>query len=253
MPKPAPKRPSDRKSGAGRMSKQPQVGSTSSERQLFDLTKMQNEPVRLRNRHKLLRWSIPFVIIVALVALWFILPTPLTHEAIGDYNHKSYQPSRNWLTPLTWTSPQPFVIAFNSGTVDTQLANYTRAQIELTRALELATPAQTCMVVQNLVISLTDHATSLGLQAQNEDAASYNSQAAGLKLSYSKCFHIIAPKQSKHGGGGGGGGGGGDVQQILSQSQQQQLQQKNLVGQESQQQNFLQSAVNPNSPSIKPW
>lgn len=218
-------------------------------RQPFDMSKMKvDEAARRDMRHKLLRWSLPAAILMFIVALWFLLPTPLTHEAIGNYNRQDYKASRNWLTPLTWTSPQPFVISFNSGTVDTQLGQYDRAQKELTRALSLATPAQRCMVLQNLAISMTDHAARLQQISNYQEATGLEAQVTNIKNSNPKCF-----KQTPQGGGGGGGGGAQTQSQVVSQAQQSQLQQKNLEGQQSNEPSFQQNTLNLNSPNVKPW
>lgn len=220
-------------------------------RQLFDVPTMENEATRRQRRRKLLLWSLPGVILMLLIALWFLLPTPLTYKAIKSYNHKGYQTARDWLTPLTWTSPQQFVIAFNSGTVDTQLGKYTRAQTELTRALTLAPADKRCMVLQNLVYSLDAHAATL--QQEVTSATTYDAQAAALRNQNPKCFHTLPGGNDNGGGGGGGGGASAQSQQVLSQAQQQELQQKDQQGQASEQQDFNPNSVNPNSPNVKPW
>ena len=229
----------------------------SPDRQPFDLAKMQLEPIRRHKRQQLLRRSLPVVLLMAVVALWFLLPTPLTSHAIANYKRQSYRTARRWLTPLTWTSPQPFVIAFNSGTVDTQLGNYTRAQTELTRALALAPADKRCMVLQNLVISLTAHASNLNLQNRAQQATNYSTEATTLKTNNPKCFHVVKkptpPPIKETQGGGGGGGAQGQSQQVLTSAQQQELQQKDQSGQQSQQQAYKQNTVNPNSPDNQPW
>jgi predicted Zn-dependent protease len=186
--------------------------------------------------------------------LWCLLPELLTRQAIKNYDHKSYHVARRWLTPLTWTSPQPFVIAFNSGTVDTQIGNYNIAQTELNKALKLAPPDKRCMVLQNLVYSLDAHAANLQHNSSSHAATPYSNQAASLTKSNPKCFQIAAltnhsklqKKQS-------GGGGGSQSQQGLTSVQQQQLTQKNQLGQALSQQSLSQDSINPNSPAIKPW
>jgi len=224
--------------------------------QLFDASKMQYETARHQKRRKLLLWSLPVVVLVFFVGLWFFLPTPLTYKAIGNYDRTHYRTARDWLTPLTWTSPQQFVIAFNSGTVDTMLGSYTRAQAELTHALALAPTNKRCMVLQNLVYSLNAHANSLEQQANQEGAADYTAQSMSIKSQNPKCFPVIPPKKIPPGGGGGGGGGGGSISQpeeVLSQAQADELEQKDEEGQQSEQQAFGQHTLNPNSPDVKPW
>jgi hypothetical protein len=220
----------------------------------FDLKKMNYEATRREKRHKLLLWSLPVVIIAGLLALWFLLPTPLTYKSIKNYKHKSYSTARHWLIPLTWTSPQHFVAAFDSGTEDAQLGNYDRAEGELNKALTLAKPSQRCMVLQNIVITLTDHATSLKAQGEGVESTGYTTVATNIKTTNKKCFKLTSPTP-KGGGGGGGGGGGSQSQndQVLTPAQQEQLQQKDQQGQASEQQDFKQNTVSPNSPNIKPW
>jgi hypothetical protein len=227
-------------------------------RQPFDMTKLDREAERRKKRKKLLLWSLPVVILAGLLALWLILPWPLTWQSIRQYNHKSYPSSRNWLTPLTWTSPEPFVASFDSGTVDVQLRNYTRAEKELTRALQLAPKDKRCMVLQNLVYSLQHHADDLEVNGKTQQANEYNSQAKTYMDQNKQCFKPLPVQQPKDQGGGGGGGGGGSgaeaaSNQILSATQQQQLEQKNLQGQQSQIQELDLSNANPDSPSVKPW
>lgn len=219
----------------------------------FDTGKVQYEANRRRRRKKLMLWSAPAVLLVLALSLWFGLPEPLTARAITNYRHQSYPIARNWLTPLTWTSPQPFIIAFNSGTVDTQLGRYDKAQAELTKALALAPANRRCMVLQNLAISLDDHAAYLQRQPSlGEDASTYSNQADSIRGANPKCF----PATTKKPNGPGGGGGSGSDQaalQILTATQQQQLQQKNQQGDQFQQPDFQQNAYNENNPEIKPW
>lgn len=229
------------------------AGSIYADRKLFSLSKMQDlEIARHEKRKKLLKWSLAPVILMFLIALWFVLPTPLTYKAIINYKHKSYHTARDWLTPLTWTSPQQFVIAFNSGTVDTQLGKYAQAQTELTRALALAPANKRCMVLQNLVYSLDAHGASLLRQGDDQNAATYTDAGTTLKTENPKCF---PPKPKLIGGGGGGGGGSGNssAQQVLTQSQQQQLQQKNEEGQQQLDQGYSPNSANTNNPNVRPW
>ena len=229
-----------------------QAPGPTSDRLPFDMSKMEYETARKQKRRQLLKWSLPVVLVVFLVALWFLLPTPLTAKTITNYKHGSFATARRWIAPLTWTSPQPFVADFDSGTVDTKLGKYVRAQDELTRALTLAKPAQRCMVLQNLVYSLDAHATSL--TAQFQDVTAYTTEVTNLKANNPKCFPA---KQTLLHGGGGGGGGGGSVQspaqQIVTQAQEEQLQQKNDQGQQTLNQGFEQNTLNQNNPNVKPW
>ena len=222
-------------------------------RQPFDMAKMNYEAARKAKRRKLLRWSLPLVILAFILALWLILPYPLTYQAIKQYNHKKYPSARNWLVPVTWSSPQPFVAAFDSGTVDSQLGNYPRAETELTRALQLAPPDKRCMVVQNLVYTLEAHADELTEQSKTQDAKSLSSQAVTYRNDNKKCFQSIAPSKEQNDGGGGGGGAAAESNQILSSTQQDSLDQKNAQGQQSQVQDFLDSAADTDSPAIHPW
>lgn len=189
-----------------------------------------------------------------IVALWFLLPTPLTQLAINNYKRQNYPAARAWLTPLTWTSPDPFVISFNAGTVDTQLAKYNLAQTELVKALALAPIDRRCMVLQNLVISLNDHAASLESNLSlSQDASTYTDDATTIKENNPVCFRVVAKAKSSGGGGGGGGGSSSLPTQILTSAQSQQLQQKNSQGDQLEQPQYQQNSVNPNSPSLEPW
>ena len=247
----------------GRKKEQGPAGASgnvaSMNRQPFEMGKLDYEAERRKKRKKLLLWSLPAVILAGLLALWLILPWPLTFQAIKEYDGKDYPNSRNWLTPLTWTSPEPFVAAFDSGTVDTQLRNYTRAEAELTRALELAPANKRCMVLQNLVYALQHHADDLEADGNTGEAKEYDSQANTYMDDNKQCFMVLPTKEEEDAGGGGGGGGGGgsgseaESNQILSATQQRQLEQKNLQGQQSDIQELDLDAANPDSPSVRPW
>lgn len=216
---------------------------------ILELSKKQQDEYRLHKRRKLLLYSIPGVVIVTLVSLWFMLPTPLTHQAIKNYNSNKYKTARNWLTPLTWTSPEQFVIAFNSGTVDTRLGNYKKAQSELERALKLAPADKRCMVIQNLSYSLTARAESL--KGKNE-AAQYSAQAKKLKEQNPKCFLAVASEEEQEKKNDGGGGGGSQTDNTGA-SQEQKLLEKNQEGQAMEQPNINQFIMDLNSPSTRPW
>lgn len=216
--------------------------------QPFDMRMMDYEAVRKQKRRKLLLRSLPAVIVVFIVALWFLLPRLLTHQAIIAYKGEQYGVSRGWLTPLTWTSPEPFVIAFNSGTVDGQLRKYERSEQELTRAVALApTEQKRCMAAQNLVTVLKDHAKSL--QAKPKEAASYTTKADTVMKNNKECFKGSAA------GGGGGGGSKNDTSksEAPSKSQQQQLEQKEQEGRERKAKYARDEEYNPDDPSTKPW
>ncbi|CAN5377684.1 hypothetical protein BH09PAT4_BH09PAT4_06460 [soil metagenome] len=212
----------------------------------FDLDKLDYETHRRRQRRKMLIWSLAPVLLVGVVALWFILPSILTHEAIGSYKHGSYAASRRWLIPLTWTSPEPFVIAFNSGTVDTKLKHYERAEVELNRALAIApNHKKKCMAAQNLVISLKAHADDL--KSIPKQAQVYEVKAATVRGENEGCFRGSAAQ------GGGSSQSSSSQSQALSTKQQQQLQQKEQEGQERQKQYSRDDTFNPNDPKIKRW
>ena len=91
--------------------------------QPFNLEKIDYKSSLKKKRRNLLKWTAAPVAIVFLLSFWFILPMILTHFSIADYKKGAYQPSRAWLVPLTWTSPEPFVAAFDSGKVDTRLGH----------------------------------------------------------------------------------------------------------------------------------
>lgn len=218
--------------------------------QPFDMSKLDYEAIRRYKRRKLLVRSLAPVLTVLLIALWFVLPTTLTHQAIIAYKGQGYSAARRWVIPLTWTSPEPFVIAYNSGTFDARIGNHERAEDELTRAVAAA-PNQTkrCMAAQNLAASLQAHAESLRDTPKEADA--YATKAATVKKENPTCFK---------GGGGGGGGGGSSSQsdtssqsQAPTKSQQQQLQQKEQEGRDRKAKFARDEEYNPNDPSIKPW
>lgn len=208
--------------------------------QPFALDKLNYEALRKRKRRQFLRVSAIPVIVVFLIALWFALPMPLTHLAIGDYKKEGYQNARNWLTPLTWTSPEPFVIAFNSGTVDTKLGNYDAAEEELTRALALAPSEKKCMVAQNLVVALRLHTESVA--SEPSEAKVYSTRADTVMRANPDCFKGSAAS-----------GGSSSSGNSPTEAEQQQLEQKEEEGRERQEQFAQEEKYDPNSPQIKPW
>lgn len=211
----------------------------------FDLTKIDYKAVRKQQRKKLLLYSVIPVIIVFLLALWFLSPSILTHKAIAEYKQGNYKTSRRWLTPLTWTSPEQFVIAFNSGTVDTRLAKYDRAEKELTRAVAIAPSAKVCMAAQNLVFSMNEHSATF--QDAAKEVAQLQAKAKLVVEDHKDCF------QGSSSGGGGGGSGAAEQRQSPSESQTQQLEQKEQEGRDRRSKFASEEKYDPNNPELKPW
>jgi tetratricopeptide (TPR) repeat protein len=215
----------------------------------FDLSKIDYESQRISKRRSLLLWSIPAVVLVFFAAVWFLLPALLTQQSITAYKAKDYKTSKSWLGPLTLSSPQPFIIAFNSGTVDTQLGNYDRAETELTRAIALAPANKKCLTLQNYVFSLRAHSASLLKQSDQYNANIYYTKATTTIAANKACFKGAA------GGGGGGGGASQSSQNTQSPTpnQLQQLQQKETQGSQRQAKNAQDQSINPNDPLVKRW
>lgn len=213
--------------------------------------------VRRIKRKELLVKSLPITAFFVVLGIWLTLPVPLTQLAINDYNNLDYERSRSWLTPILWSSPQPFVAAFDSGTADARLGKFDRAEKELSKALTLArNEFQRCMVLHNLVFTYNSYGAALVTQGKNADSITMTQNANDILNKHKNCFPEVSRNTEQDDGGGGGGGGGGSqsqAEQILSASQQQQLQQKNERGQRQQQEEYLQDILNPNSPKIKPW
>lgn len=213
--------------------------------QPFDLSKLDYKAVRKLKRKKLLLYSAAPVAIVFLLAMWFILPRILTQQAIIDYKQGSFKGARNWLTPLTWTSPEQFVIAFNSGTVDTKLGQYDRAERELTRAVAIAPKDKLCMAAQNLVVSIKTHADT-----RKEDSKAVKElqiKASLVIKEYPDCFKGSAAS------GGGGGSSSSAQSQSPSEAQQQQLEQKEQEGRDRKAKYASEEEYDPNNPELKPW
>lgn len=211
----------------------------------FDLGKMDYDTLRRQRRKRyLLRAGIPLVIAL-LAAIWFILPSTLNTKSIGAYDDGNFAKSRSWLSPLTISSPEQFVIAFNSGTVDTQLGNYERAEEELTRALAIAPDDKRCMAAQNLVTSLQAHAA-----AKTDDEkllAELDSKVTTVMGNNEDCF-----KGSAASGGGSSASSSSDSQSP-DDSQQQQLEQKEEEGRERQAKFAREETFEAENPKIKPW
>lgn len=214
--------------------------------QPFDLSKLDYETTRHQKRRKLLVWSVAPVIVVFIVSLWFLLPTILTRQAIIAYKGENYNTARGWLTPLTWSSPEPFVIAFNSGTVDAQKGKYDRSEAELSRAVAIAPSQQKkCMAAQNLVTTLSKHAESLKKE-EPKQADSIATKATTVIKENTKCFKGAAAS-------GGGASQSNSQSPSPSKSQQEQLEQKEQEGRERKAKFAREEEYNPDNPSIKPW
>ena len=222
-------------------------------KQHFSMEKINYEVVRKQARRKMLLLSIVPASIIFMIALWFLAPTLLTNKAIDIYTSDKFNRARAWLTPLTWSSPEQFVIAFNSGTVDTQLGRYDIAEKELTHALSLAPPPKRCMVAQNLVSSIEAHGESL--KSQPAEVKVYASKAAVVKKANPTCFKKPPPPPPPGGGGGGGSSSSSTAadSQTPDDAQQKQLQQKEQKGQERQEQFARDETFNADDPKIKPW
>lgn len=215
-------------------------------RQPFDLSKLNFEAIRRQNRKKLLIRSIVPVVLVFIIAMWFILPRVLTHFAINEYKKGNFSKSRSWLTPLTWTSPEQFVIAFNSGTVDTKLKQYDRAEKELARAVAIAPEDKICMAAQNLVFSIKEHGSTF--EKDSKEEAEYKTKANTVVEKHPDCF-----KGSAASGGGSSSSSSAAQSQAPTEAQQQQLQQKEQEGRERQAQFAREEEYDPNNPNLKPW
>lgn len=214
--------------------------------QPFNLDKIDYKAALKQKRRKLLKWSIAPVALVSLLAAWLIAPTPFTLRTIGAYKQGDYTTARAWVTPLTWTSPEPFVAAFNSGTADTRLGKYDRAEKELTRALAIAPREKVCMAAQNLVSSLKAHAAAT--KAKVKETKEYQAKASIVIKAHQECF-----KGSAAQGGGGGSGESQSDSQAPSDAQQQQLKQKEQEGRDRKAQYATDEEYDPNNPKIKPW
>lgn len=214
--------------------------------QPFDLAKLDFKTIRRQERRKLLVRSAVPVVLVFIVALWFLLPTILTGRAIGNYKHEKNSAARRWLTPLTLTSPEPFVIAFNSGTVDTKQGKYDRAEKELTRAVAIAPEDKRCMAAQNLVISLKAHAESI--KSNTKEATVLETKATSVMNANQICF-----KGSAASGGASASSDSAAQSQAPTDAQQQQLQQKEQEGRDRKAQFARDETFNESDPKIKPW
>lgn len=213
--------------------------------QPFDLKKLDYETNRKELRRKLLKRSIAPACIIGLLAIWFLLPSILTPITIDKYDDKDYGSARAWFTPLVIASPERFVADFNSGTIDTKLGEFERAEQELGRALAFAPEGKICMVAQNLAVSHILHADSLVGPAQ---AKIYDNKATELIEKYPECF-----EGGTSGGGGGGGSSSSANANSLSKSQQQQLDQKEQKGRDRQEQYARDEEFDPSKPQLKPW
>lgn len=215
--------------------------------QAFELAKIDYSAQRHAERRKLLRRSIAPVLLVVVAAVWFLMPTPLTGQAIGHYKQNRFSAARSWLSPLTLTSPQPFIADFDSGTIDTKLAKFSRAEAELNKALSIAPTNKLCVTAQNLVYALQAHAGALTKSAPQTSSQLAAKEQVVIKK-YPSCF------PTKSGGGGGGGSSNSSSQDNSpSKSQQSKLEQKDQAGRERQAKYANDSSLSPNNPSIKPW
>lgn len=216
---------------------------------VFDPSLMDYAALRKQKRKKLLIWSAPAVALAILIMLWFVLPTVLTGRAIPQYKHGNYGSARRWITPLTWTSPEPFVAAYNSGTADAAQEKFERAEKELTRALAIAPKNKRCMTARNLVYAFNTHAAKLRtIPSKETTATALAKQSANVVSTNKQCFLGAASS-----GGGGSSSSSASDSQSPSESQQQQLQQKEQEGKDRQAQFARDEVYNPDDPSIKPW
>lgn len=210
----------------------------------FDLTKLDHDKVRKLQRKTALKWSIAPAVLILLLALWFMLPMPLTYIGIKNYEAGQYDKARWWVTAPTWTSPEPFVAQFNAGTIDVKRGEYKAAEKHLTVALALAPLEKRCMVARNLVISFASHVKSLG--KDTAEAKIPASKARNVIRANQECFKGIASS-------GGGSGSSSAQEQSPTDTQEQELQQKELKGQERKEQFAQDEEYDAANPRIKPW
>lgn len=212
----------------------------------FDLQKISDDHARHQKRWQMFLWSIPAVIFLLLLAIWLILPGILTGRALNAYNHGAYKIARQWIAPLTLTSPEPFVAAYNSGTFDSADGTYDRAEKELTRALALAPQDMKCKTAQNLVFTLRAH--SLSTPDATNNATAYLKQSANIISAHPTCFKAAASS-----GGASSQSSSSGNSQAPSDSQQQELQQKEQAGRDRKAKFARDEEYNATDPSVKLW
>lgn len=204
------------------------------------------ETNRKAARKRLLKKSRIPVCIIALIAILLALPMLLTHIAIQQYAKEQYGSAANWIRPLDIVSPEPFVIAYNKGTIDTRLGKYEAAETALNRAVAIAPKGKKCMAAQNLATLLDMHSKSLS--DSPGEATQYATKRDEVIAAHPDCF-----KGASASGGGGSSSGAAASSESPSDAQQDQLEQKEQKGQERKEQLAQEETFDPSKPKIKPW
>lgn len=207
---------------------------------------MDYEVNRKSARKRLLKKSRIPVIMVSLMAVLLALPMTLTHIAIQQYEKNQHEDAKSWIRPLSIFSPEPFVIAYNKGTIDTKLGNYEAAESALNRAVAIAPKDKKCMAAQNLATSLDMHSKSIA--DSPGEATQYAAKRDEVVAAHPDCF-----KGASASGGGGSSSGAAASSDSPSDAQQDQLEQKEQKGQERKEQLAQEETFDPTKPKIRPW
>ena len=125
----------------------------------FDLAKLDVEKIRHQKKRKLLIWSLPICIVVAILSLVLLIMTIGTKLSISKYDKKNYQSSQKTLSNLRYINLfDRYKTKYNYGTALLGNSRYKEAEAEFKEALLDVPLSFECQVRFNMVISVVAQA-----------------------------------------------------------------------------------------------
>lgn len=111
--------------------------------------------VRRARRKRLLLWSTPVALILALIAGKLLSMIFIANQAVSQYEARSFEESLNTSELLTYGNVvEPWKAHYDVGTNYLQLGVLPEARMELEQALQLAAPSEACPIRANLAITI---------------------------------------------------------------------------------------------------
>lgn len=155
----------------------------------LDIGKLDFEGNRKRRRKKLLKWSLPFVIVAALGCLWLVLPFIVTGQAAAANTSGVYGTAEGWLKLLaTNTVFESYKRPFNRAIVATNQKKFDDAAESFRQAIALAPESEKCSIRVQAVLSAELAGDAAASRKDTQAAITYYTKALSDTTTYAACF-----------------------------------------------------------------